>query len=486
MLDTDDGTADATSIEEVGDFGLEIAVEDEVPEVGKPSPELEPIARLGRYELLGRMAVGGMAEIFLARERARAGGSRQVAVKVMRPHLSDDAELGAMFVNEGRVALRLNHPNICHVYEFGLERGRCFIAMEHVHGVTLRDVARRLAVRGERMPIAVVVGVVARVAEALHAAHQAKDAAGRPLAVVHRDVSPHNVMIGFDGVVKLLDFGVARARTGNAERTDTIKGKFGYLAPEQCVGAPVDARTDVFALGVCLWEALTGRRLYRRTTDYESLQAIVHVDAPDPSTLVPDLPARLSAITLRALSRDPERRFASAAEMQDALEQYLVDERERVGTTRIQRYVHHLFDDRASAPPELDRRPDVVAWIGADQSPPRRAASWAVVAAALIAAISIAWIAWPEQPDPAPAVAAVSVSEPPRAALPPLAFAQARRSAAPETPSSTSNDEPAVVTAADDRVAVAPVTSDVMEEERAARRHRRRPIPGGFVEDPGF
>ncbi len=458
----------ATSIDEV-----EIEIEVEPEPSGRA--ELSPIARLGRYELLGRMAVGGMAEIFLARERARAGSSREVVVKVMRPQLVGDAEHAAMFDNEGRVALRLQHPNICHVYELGLEHGRRYLAMEHVHGVTLRELTRRAAVRGERVPVPILARVVAHVAEALHAAHGATDADGRLLGIVHRDVSPHNVMVGFDGVVKLLDFGVAHVRSGTpfAERSGTIVGKFGYLAPEQCLGRPVDARTDVFALGVCLWEGLTGQRLFRRDTDYAGLQAIVHEDAPDPAQLCVEVPERLSSIALRALARDPAMRFSSAAAMQDALEQYLVDQRERVGTARVRRYVEHLFGERACVRPELDRDPETVAWIGPEDEDgsPRAILRplWFPVfgAAALLAGAVAGLYVWVTH-RPEPPVAVVEVPRPASSAPP-------ARPVEPPPP-------PVVVPALAPVEAPAPSVAD----ERPAHRQHERPRPGGFVEDPGF
>lgn len=345
----------------------DVVIDEREPMEMAGNEELRAIARLGRYELLGRMAVGGMAEIYLARERFESLGSRQLVVKVMRHELEGQAEYHTMFLHESQVALRLSHPNICHIYECGIEAGRCFIAMEYVRGVTWRELSRRAATTGTRIPVPVIVKIAAHVAEALHSAHHATDAAGRPLDVVHRDVSPQNVMISFDGVVKLLDFGVAHARTElSFERSGTIQGKFGYLAPEQCLGRPVDARTDIFALGVCLWEALTGRRLFKRSGDYETLNAIVHEDAPDPNEHGADVPEALSAIVRRALARAPDERFRSAAELHDALERYLTDARELVTTARIAEVVTHLAGD-AREGPKLDRRGSAVC-----AAPPRQ------------------------------------------------------------------------------------------------------------------
>lgn len=458
-----------------------------------PAAEITPIARLGRYELLGRMAIGGMAEIYLARERFESLGSRQLVVKVMRLELEGQAEYHTMFLHESQVALRLSHPNICHVYECGIEEGRCFIAMEHVHGVTWRELQKRSALTGTRMPVPVIVKIAAQVAEALHSAHHTKDAAGRPLNVVHRDVSPQNVMIAFDGVVKLLDFGVAHARTERAfERSGTIQGKFGYLAPEQCLGRPVDARADVFALGVCLWEALTGRRLYKRSGDYETLNAIVHEDAPDPNERGANVPEALAAIVRRALARVPDERFQSAAELQNALERYLTDARELVTAGRIAEVVTHLAGD-AREGPELDRRPAIVSWIRAradDASdlpaPAARAGGGAVarIAAGLgvacaLSAMALVWSQAGETQTAAPepvVEAAVAAPEPPPVASPPppaIALEPV------ECPSGEA------ASAAGSSIACALPVRAVRAEPRP-HRPRPRPRPGGFVDDPGF
>jgi serine/threonine-protein kinase len=230
----------------------------------------DPIGRIGRYEVLGRIAVGGMAEIYLAREDA-PGASRILVVKVVRPQLADDTDFGDMFLHEGRVALALKHPSICHTYEFGVDGRRYFMAMEYVHGVTLREAMRRAASRGERLPPPVALKIVAHVAEALDSAHRTRDHAGR-MGVVHRDVTPQNIMIGFDGVVKLLDFGIAQAQGDPTRGGQTrLEGKLAYLAPEQIRKKRVDGRSDIFSLGVCLYEVLTGRPLFKRKTDLDTL-----------------------------------------------------------------------------------------------------------------------------------------------------------------------------------------------------------------------
>lgn len=339
------------------ELAIELATTGEI--VLPPELALEPVARIGRYDLLGRMAVGGMAEIYFAREDATAGATRYLVVKVVRPHLANDSEFGEMFLNEGRVALRLKHPHICHVYEFGVDAGRYFMAMEYVHGVTLRKVLRRTATLGRPLPLPVAVRIIAHVAEALASAHKTRDEEGR--GVIHRDVTPQNVMIGFDGVVKLLDFGIAQPQGDRTEAdSGMFKGKVAYLAPEQCTGSPVDGRSDIFSLGHCMWELLTGRPLFKRKNEVETLLAIVRDPVPDPAELGVDLPKALVDVLKDALEKNPAHRYQSAGEMDRALQQYLVDNRHLVNTTVIAKAMAELFADEINRGPTLDRSEEVV------------------------------------------------------------------------------------------------------------------------------
>lgn len=474
MRDEDEPSVTRTEPLEIGD--VEVELEGRAAEEEGERAELSAIARLGRYELLGRIAVGGMAEIHLARERFRSLGSRELVVKVMRLELEGQADFHQMFLNESQVALRLQHPNICHVYECGIEQGRCFIAMEHVRGVTWRELQKRAAIVGVRPKAAVLVKIAAQVADALHSAHHTKDAVGRPLNVVHRDVSPQNVMVGFDGVVKLLDFGVAHARTERVfERSGTIQGKFGYLAPEQCLGRPVDARADVFALGVCLWEALTGRRLYRRVGDYETLNAIVQEDAPCPNAQGAEVPEPLAAIVRRALARNPADRFQTAADMQHALERFLTDAGEMVTAGRVAELVTHLAGD-AREGPELDRRPAVVAWIGPDAgevAPPARGRRLAMGIGALAVAGALSALALVQGgEEPPPVERQVATPAPP-----PLTPSEAPRETIAAAPTEVYECP---------SVDVPGVSCVVPAREPEVQAPRRRPPPGGFVDDPGF
>ncbi|MBJ70868.1 MAG: hypothetical protein CMN31_05930 [Sandaracinus sp.] len=331
----------------------------DAPMVSEPPPGWvlpEPIGGIGRYEVFGELGSGGMADIYLAREQTSGGGQRLVVVKGLREALRAEGRFEEMFLREGRVAVQLNHPNICTVYDFGTtESGRYYLAMEHVEGVTLRDVLVRCAQRDERMPVELAVGAIVRVAAALDHAHHARDAQRRKLGVVHRDVTPHNVMLRWDGVVKLLDFGVAKVRVGEDQtRTTSIKGKLGYLAPEQALAGEVDARTDVFALGVCLFEALTGRRLYRRESEFATLKAILEEPAPSLLKHLPTAPATLDKILRKALAKDKARRHASAAELQHELEEFLARRGRHVGTAAIRDYLAPRFADELREGPKLD------------------------------------------------------------------------------------------------------------------------------------
>lgn len=314
------------------------------------------IARFGRYELLGRIAFGGMAEIFLAREAGAEGrGGRFVVVKRVLPHVAADAEFVAMFKDEARLAMQLNHPNICHVYAFGEEQGAYFLAMEWVNGMPLSKVLRRARDAGG-LPLPIALKVVAHVADALDHAHRAADqTTGEPLGIVHRDVSPQNVMVSYDGVVKLLDFGIAKA-SSHSTRTEAgvVKGKFAYMAPEQCLGEVIDARADVFALGVCLYELVDGRNPFKRQTEFDTMRALVYEEAPPLAELYPHVPPGLDTVVARALAKRPEDRFQSAAELHLALEKVLAQMGEIVPTARIAECMEDLFANEIKAGPRLD------------------------------------------------------------------------------------------------------------------------------------
>lgn len=274
----------------------------------------------GRFLLFERVAIGGMAEVFAA-VRWDDEGARLYAVKRILPTLAEDRELVRMFLDEARVAVQLDHPGVVPVHELGKLPGGYYIAMDYVAGRDLRTLAARLRGAGGRVPLEVVAHVVAEAADALDHAHRVRAADGGELRVVHRDVSPANVLVGLDGRVRVIDFGIAQAahRRGGRGAAAVLRGKFGYMSPEMVRGLPVDRRSDVFGLGVVLHELLTGERLFTGPTELAVMEKVRAAQVPPPSAANPAVPPELDRAVRRALAREPEDRFAWASELRDAL-----------------------------------------------------------------------------------------------------------------------------------------------------------------------
>ena len=278
--------------------------------------------KLGRFDVLAKIAGGGMASIYLG--RAREGGGEVVALKVMRSDRADkDEDFVKMFVDEANLLARLRHPAIVRTIEVGVDGGQRYIAMELLQGMTLATVYEACVARGLRLEPELIAWIGARIAEGLQHAHELRDDTGAPVALIHRDVNPANVFVTFDGHIKLFDFGMAKTMMRTALKTapGVVKGKLSYLAPEQIMQLPLDRRADVFGLGTTLWELCTMRRLFQRETDVETVRA-VHVGAiPDVRTLVPEVPARLAAIVQKALSRNRDHRYPTAADLAKDLDE---------------------------------------------------------------------------------------------------------------------------------------------------------------------
>jgi eukaryotic-like serine/threonine-protein kinase len=276
--------------------------------------------KFGKYLLLERIAVGGMAEVFVAKAFGVEGFERLLAIKRMLPMLGEDPQFIAMFVDEARLAVQLAHPNIVQVLELGKHEHHLYIAMEYIAGRDLRQIVERLRKRGHPMPVAQACLIVAGVCEALEYAHRKTDALGRPLGIVHRDVSPQNVLVSYEGQVKLIDFGIAKAES-RAQRTQTgvLKGKFSYMSPEQVKGHDVDGRTDLFAAGVLLWELICGEKLFAGDSDFAVLEKVRGAAVPSPRSLAPHCPEALERVIFKALASDPSRRHQTASELQDDL-----------------------------------------------------------------------------------------------------------------------------------------------------------------------
>jgi serine/threonine-protein kinase len=311
-----------------GDGILPSMATESLPEraVGRRRPELEPRLgmRLGRYELLVPLASGGMAQVWVARLAGQHGFARLVAVKTMRPEHAESDAFRRMFLDEARLAARIAHANVVEVLDLGEEgAGIVYLAMTLVEGDSVAGLLRARRKIGARgLPPAIAARVIGDVLAGLHAAHELRDEEGRPLQLVHRDVSPHNVLVGLDGIAKIADFGVAKARSRLADETEAgqVKGKFAYMAPEQLERRVVDRRSDVFSTGVVLWEALTGEKLFGGIDLIDTIARLRDTTIPDAREVAPEVPARIAEVTAKALDRDPARRFVSAAEMGDALE----------------------------------------------------------------------------------------------------------------------------------------------------------------------
>jgi len=273
---------------------------------------------VGELELLYRIAFGGMAELFAARRR---GTSQVVALKRILPELAGDRVFVDMFLDEARIAATLDHPNIVKVEETGSAGGQHFMVMELLVGRDLAAVTRVLRDRTETMPEAAAIRIIGDAARGLHHAHQMSDAGGEPLRIIHRDVSPRNVFLTTGGVVKILDFGIAKARDRlSITRTGTVKGKFPYMSPEAIRDEELDRRTDIFSLGVLLWELTTGQRLFTGATDYEILRRVLNRPIPRPSEVVPGYRPELEAVVMRALAKQRDRRYPTAAALADDLD----------------------------------------------------------------------------------------------------------------------------------------------------------------------
>ena len=381
---------------------------------------MEPLSRnVGPYRLVASLGRGGQAEVYLAIRRGPAGFSKLVVIKSIRPEMEDDPRFKDALLSEARLAARLHHPNVVQTLEVGDDGGRCYIAMEFLDGQPLHKVVRSArASGGVGLPLA--AAIVSDMLAGLHCAHELRDWDGRSLEVIHRDVSPQNVFITYEGEVKLVDFGIAKAATGGeVTQAGIIKGKAAYMAPEQALGLPIDRRVDVYAAGIILWELLSGRRLFMADTP-ESAQKLLSNSTPPVASVASEIPPPIAAVADKALARERDQRFATAAEMREALESAL--EKSGVRKARreeVGRFVADLFErDRrwwrakiqqtiAATEGETpsEHTPAALPELHAPQSPtgdtlkpvapkrvPRRAAVWASVA--LVVAGALGFLLW--------------------------------------------------------------------------------------------
>jgi len=319
----------------------------------KPPPPL-PVAsaasgltsgQYGPYGLLERVAVGGMAEVFKAKRSGVEGFEKIVAVKRILPHLSENKEFVDMFINEAKMVAGLTHPNIVQIFDLGRLEKTYYIAMEFIHGRDLRSILRRGKERGLRVPLDLSVHIVGKVCSALEFAHRKKDERGRPMMIVHRDVSPQNILISFEGEVKLTDFGIAKAAT-KASMTDAgaLRGKLLYMSPEQAWGKRMDRRSDVFSLGIVFYEMVTEEKPFLGGSEMSILELVRECRVPPPSTVNPRIPEKLEKVIMKALERDPNHRYQDAFEMYRDLERVL-QERRSPTASELARFMEILFDE---------------------------------------------------------------------------------------------------------------------------------------------
>jgi eukaryotic-like serine/threonine-protein kinase len=323
-----------------------------------PSGGGEPF---GRYELLRVLGAGGMAEAYLARQRSLGGFEKNVVVKRLLPHLSADQSFITMLLEEARVAARISHPNVVQIFDLGQVENRYFIAMEYIRGKDLSSILRAATRLQREIPIELAARIISDICAGLHAAHTCTDESGKPFPIIHRDVSPHNVLVSIEGRVVLTDFGIAKAVDSAAQTpTSLLKGKLAYLAPEQLQldGRPIDARADLFPTGLIFFQLLTHEHMFKRDTEYATLKAILHDPIVPVERKRPDVPPDLSRILMRALERNPDNRYESAQEFHTDLETFLKNFPKPSGAPELANWINELLRAESELPTEQPAKSD--------------------------------------------------------------------------------------------------------------------------------
>jgi hypothetical protein len=323
----------------------------------------------GPYQLLEKIAVGGMAELFRAKRTGVEGFEKVVAVKRILPHLSDNKEFVDMFVAEAKMVAGLTHPNIVQIFDLGRIDKSYYIAMEHIHGRDLRSILKRAGERGIAIPRDLAVLIASKVCSALDYAHRKKDDQGQKMKIVHRDVSPQNILISFDGDVKLTDFGIAKAATkATAHESGALRGKLLYMSPEQAWGKLMDRRSDIFSLGLVLYEMITGQRPFLGSSELSILEMVRECRIAPAASVDATIPEALATATMKALARDPDQRYADAAEMHADLERILHEQRPPTGAD-LARFMRILFGQEETGEPVADEQPSGAHQAGEDVPP---------------------------------------------------------------------------------------------------------------------
>ncbi|NPC71432.1 serine/threonine-protein kinase [Corallococcus exiguus] len=331
----------------------------------------------GKYLLLERVNVGGMAEVFIAKAFGVEGFERILAIKKILPTMAEDDEFITMFIDEARISVQLNHANIVHIHELGKHEDAYFIAMEYVAGRDVRTLLERYRRRKEIMPTAQAVFIVSKMCEGLDYAHRKKDARGQDLHIIHRDVSPQNILVSYEGEVKIIDFGIAKA-ANRSQKTQAgiLKGKFGYMSPEQVRGMPIDRRSDIFAVGVLLYEMLTGEKLFVGESDFSTLEKVRNADIPLPREFNPNISAGLEKVVLKALAREPEDRYQWASDLQEDLMRFLLAGDAIYSSKHLSGFMKEAFaEDMLREAEKMERyasveRPDQIEHSGVTLPPP--------------------------------------------------------------------------------------------------------------------
>jgi serine/threonine protein kinase len=315
--------------------------------------------QFGKYLLLDRIAVGGMAEVYRAKFFGAERFEKILAIKKLLPNIAEDEEFVEMFINEAKLASQLTHSNICQIYDLGKIDGNLFIAMEYVWGKDLLQIINYFRRKKEHMPPPMAAYIATRICEGIDYAYHKRGAQGMPLKIIHRDVSPQNILISYDGEVKIIDFGIAKATLHHSEtQAGLLKGKFSYMSPEQVQGFPIDHRSDIFAIGTCLFEMLTRMSLFRGENDFITLERVRKAEVPKPTDLNPKIPKSLEKIVMKALALDPKDRWQRAADFQDALQRFLITTPPIYTAKRLQDIDHDKarMEEYAKIGPEVLRR----------------------------------------------------------------------------------------------------------------------------------
>jgi serine/threonine protein kinase len=309
--------------------------------------------RFGKYVLLKRIAKGGMAEIFRGMTFGAEGFRKTVAVKRMLPFISEDAEYVDMFIHEARLAARLNHANIVQILDFGSINSMLYQAMEYVHGRNVQEIISKLKSRQLAPPVIPPCYILIQALYGLDHAHRLRDASGQQLNLVHRDISPSNIMVSYEGQVKVADFGIAKTAQSNIQTVaGNLKGKYSYMSPEQAQGAKLDQRSDLFSLGICFYEMLTLRSMYSGVNELQLLKKVETAEYIPPRQINPHIPERLEEILGKALQRNPDDRYSSAGEWLEVMEEFMVKNQMPSSSTRL---LSNLMKDTFHAAMQLDQ-----------------------------------------------------------------------------------------------------------------------------------